>query len=100
MDPQSLDFVFVADDGVRLVLDSYHSQAVRAFKAESYLVTIVGCGAVLVAHCASAQRGFGTGCSFVTSIVRINSWNAPVGAAREEAMEDYKFHAKVSDEAR
>lgn len=47
MDTQSLDFEFVGDKKVRLVLEDYHSQAAKAFEADSYLGAIVACGAVV-----------------------------------------------------
>jgi hypothetical protein len=47
MDAQSVDFGFVGDEKVRLVLEDYHSQAAKAFEASSYLGAIVAFGAVV-----------------------------------------------------
>lgn len=47
MEPQNLDFNFVEDERVRLVLQDYYTQALKASKAGSYLGAIVACGSVV-----------------------------------------------------
>jgi hypothetical protein len=46
MDAQNLDLGFVEDHAIRLVLENCHSQATKAFGADSYLGSIVTYGAV------------------------------------------------------
>jgi hypothetical protein len=43
---ENLDFGFVGDRSVRLVLEAYYAQAAKALEAGSYLGAIVGYGAV------------------------------------------------------
>jgi len=47
MEHQKLDFRFVKDDQVRLVIEKYYDQALKAFTAEAHLGAIVACGAVV-----------------------------------------------------
>ncbi len=47
MEHQKLDFRFVKDDQVRLVLEEYYDQARKASKAEAHLGAIVACGSVV-----------------------------------------------------
>lgn len=47
MKSQNLDFTFVKDPQIRLVLEDYYTQAVKASEAASYLGAIVACGSVV-----------------------------------------------------
>jgi hypothetical protein len=47
MEHQNLEFEFVKDEQLRLVLERYYVQAVKASTAEAHLGTIVACGSVV-----------------------------------------------------
>ncbi len=47
MSIQKLDFAFAQDQGLRKELENYHSQAVKAYDAGSYLGTLVVCGSIV-----------------------------------------------------
>ncbi len=47
MESQNLAFNFVEDERVRLVLQDYHTQALKASEAGAYLGAIVACGSVV-----------------------------------------------------
>ena len=47
MEHQKLDFKFVKDDQVRLLLEEYYDQALKASKAEAHLGAVVACGSVV-----------------------------------------------------
>lgn len=47
MPNQKVDLAFVSDEQIRRILESYYSQAVKAYEVGSYVGTLVACGSVL-----------------------------------------------------